>query len=81
MRDAVIKTFARVMGLDAATLSGDETPESVESWDSFKHMNLVLALEEDFGVLLDDDDVVAMVCLDEVVRIVSKRRKRACKAV
>jgi len=28
----------------------------VEAWDSIKHMNLVLAIEEEFGISIPDED-------------------------
>jgi acyl carrier protein len=30
--------------------------DTVEAWDSIKHMNLVLAIEEEFGVSIPDED-------------------------
>jgi acyl carrier protein len=73
MRDKVFATFARVMGLEPEGLTGAESPDSVPAWDSFRHMNLVMALEEDLGVLLDDEDVVAMTSLDAAVAVVAGR--------
>jgi acyl carrier protein len=40
-----------------------------ETWDSVAHMQLVLALEEAFGIALDEDDVVAMSSYAEATRI------------
>jgi len=30
--------------------------DTVEAWDSIKHMNLVLAIEEEFGISIPDED-------------------------
>ena len=39
------------------TSIGDETNmDTVASWDSIKHMNLVLAIEEEFGISIPDED-------------------------
>jgi acyl carrier protein len=40
-----------------------------ETWDSVAHMQLVLALEEAFGIALDADDVVAMSSYAAATRI------------
>lgn len=38
-------------------LGRDSSRESVVQWDSLKHMHLVLALEEEFNIEFDDDEV------------------------
>ena len=38
-------------------LDRQSSRETVEQWDSLKHMHLVMALEEEFGVEFDDDEV------------------------
>ena len=32
----------------------DASPDNIESWDSLKHMNLIVALEEEFEVKFKD---------------------------
>ena len=34
--------------------------DTVPQWDSVRHMNLIIALEEEFGITIPDDDVVAL---------------------
>ena len=31
--------------------------DNIENWDSLRHLNLILALEEEFGVSIPDDEV------------------------
>jgi len=33
------------------------SPDTIESWDSLKHLNLVLALEEEFDIRIPDEEV------------------------
>ena len=49
------RTLSEVLGV-AETDVGEETSmDTVDSWDSLKHLNLVLALEEQFGVSLTEE--------------------------
>jgi acyl carrier protein len=48
--------MATVFGIQADAIGDDTSMDTVESWDSIKHMNLVLALEEEFGVSIPDED-------------------------
>jgi len=35
----------------------DASSDNIENWDSLRHLNLILALEEEFGVSIPDDEV------------------------
>jgi acyl carrier protein len=55
--ESTLKTvMATVFGIQADAIGDDTSMDTVESWDSIKHMNLVLALEEEFGVSIPDED-------------------------
>jgi acyl carrier protein len=49
------QTLANVLGVPESTIGDDTSMDTVESWDSLKHLNLVLALEEQFGVTLTEE--------------------------
>ena len=53
---ALKDVLAAVLGITADSISDDTSMDTVESWDSIKHMNLVLAIEEEFGVSIPDED-------------------------
>ena len=42
--------LASVFNLGIDQITEDASPDSIENWDSLNHLNLVLALEEGFGV-------------------------------
>ena len=48
--------MAAVFEVSETEISNDSSMDSIESWDSLKHMNLVIALEEEFGVIIPDED-------------------------
>jgi len=50
--------MARIFGVDVSAIGDDASPDTIENWDSLRHMNLVLALEEEFGIELTDDQTV-----------------------
>jgi acyl carrier protein len=52
------EVLARVFNVDVSSLTEDASPDTIENWDSLRHMSLVLALEEEFGVELTDDQAV-----------------------
>jgi acyl carrier protein len=51
----------------------NSSPDNVESWDSLKHMNLVVALEEEFNIEFTDDEIVKMMNLSQIKSIVLEK--------
>ena len=51
-------------------ISAASTPQSIEAWDSIQHLNLVLALEEKFGVELSPEEIEQMTSIGEVAKLV-----------
>lgn len=54
--DTLKQVMATVLQVDAASIGPDASMDTIKSWDSLKHMNLVLAVEEEFGVSIPDED-------------------------
>lgn len=50
--------IASVFQIDAAAISEDSSVDSIEAWDSLTHLNLVLALEQEFDVSLTEEEAV-----------------------
>jgi acyl carrier protein len=54
--DTLKDVMATVLSIAADTINDDTSMDTVEAWDSIKHMNLVLAIEEEFGISIPDED-------------------------
>ena len=63
VQDRVRRIVSQVFAIPIEAIDGGTSPETVEAWDSLKHMNLVLALEQEFGIHFTDDRIVAMLCV------------------
>jgi acyl carrier protein len=61
LTERVRKVMGAVFGIDPAAVSDEATPGNIGQWDSMRHMNLVLALEEEFGVRFRDDQVEQLI--------------------
>jgi len=72
-RQRVFGVVAQVLGVPADQISEGTSPDSVERWDSMSHLNLVVALEAEFGIALTDDDVTDMLSVGLILRILRER--------
>lgn len=50
------RVVAAVLGLAPAQVGPETSKDTVGAWDSLRHMNLILALEEAFGVTIPDEE-------------------------
>jgi len=55
--EQIRQVMAAVFEIDANSISEDASPDTIELWDSLHHMNLVVALEEEFSVVFDDEQI------------------------
>ena len=60
MKNRIKKVMGNVFGIDENSINNESSPDSIESWDSLKHMNLLVALEEEFNVEFDDDSLESL---------------------
>jgi acyl carrier protein len=50
------QVMATLLTVDVAAIDAESSMDNIATWDSLRHMNLVLALEEEFKVSIPDDD-------------------------
>ena len=57
MDEAKLKSIvATVLEVDPAEIDDNSSMDTIEAWDSLKHMDLILSLEEEFGVTVPDEE-------------------------
>lgn len=48
--------MATLLTVDVTAIDSEASMDTIPTWDSLRHMNLVLALEEEFKVSIPDED-------------------------
>jgi acyl carrier protein len=60
VRDDLRRTLADVFQIDPADVPDDASIETMAGWDSLRQLELMLALELDFGVRLTADTMLEL---------------------
>ena len=55
------KIMANVFKIELDNINNDSSPNSIKEWDSLKHLNLIVALEEEFEIKFDEDEIASMI--------------------
>jgi acyl carrier protein len=74
MEQRVLAVMSVVFNLKADQIPENAAPGVLKQWDSLKHMNLVLALEDEFGFRFADDELTDLLSLKLVLKIVSDKQ-------
>ena len=57
-------------------ISADQTVglkyQGIDAWDSVGHMGLVAALEDEFGIMMDTDDIIDLSSFEKGKEILAK---------
>ena len=62
--------FQDVFDDESITVYDETTSEDVDGWDSLEHINLIAAVEQEFGVKFNMGQVVSMKNVGEMVDII-----------
>lgn len=60
LKEKTYKIISQVMDVPFEEINENSSPDTVEKWDSFQHMNLILALEEEFKIKFTDEEIMNM---------------------
>ena len=52
--------MASVFGIEEDAINDDASMDNIEAWDSIRHINLIIALEQEFGISFPDEEVALL---------------------
>ena len=64
--------FSETLGIDTARVVDGLEYNSIKEWDSVAHMALIAALEENYDIMLETEDVIDMSSVGRAREILSK---------
>jgi acyl carrier protein len=70
--EKVIQVFYHLFSAKSGSVTLDSSPDTVDGWDSLQHLNLILGLEEEFGISFTEAQMVEMLSVGLIVEIVAE---------
>ena len=67
VQEKVIQVLVNIFQVSPDKISTETTSDNVENWDSMNHINMILALEQEFGIRYDEEQVVSMLSVEEII--------------
>lgn len=72
----VNKVFRDIFDDETITVTDETTAADIEDWDSLEHINLIVALEEEFGMKFTMGEITGMKDVGESVDLILARATR-----
>ena len=67
------EVFQDVFDDESIEVNDETTSDDIEDWDSLEHINLIAAIEQEFGIKFSMGQVVTMKNVGEMVDIIVSR--------
>ena len=72
---ALDEVFQEVFDDEEIHVTPETTADDIEDWDSLEHINLVVAVENKFGIKFNMNEVTSFKNVGEMVDIILERTK------
>tara|TARA_B100000745_G_scaffold215586_1_gene143255 strand:+ start:1385 stop:1612 length:228 start_codon:yes stop_codon:yes gene_type:complete len=65
--------IANIFELDASQIKKEMTPSDIETWDSLSQLNLISAIEKEFQIKLEIDEIFTVMKIGDIYSLLSKK--------
>ena len=66
--------FTTILNVQAEEINEMTSVDNCEEWDSFQHMSLLVAIEEEFDLSLNDEEVLRMKDFTSIIDILENHK-------
>ena len=74
IEDRVKKVISTVLVLNIEEINDKASPTTIISWNSLMHLNLILALEEEFDCEIHDDEAEKITTIQQAVDFIKEKQ-------
>jgi acyl carrier protein len=75
--DQVRRIAADIFNVPLEKVIAESSPNTIDNWDSLQHLNLLLALEQTFGLEFVPEEIEEMINVESIVALVKRKLSQA----
>lgn len=75
INEKIRSVMAVVFEIEMDQIPDNAEPGVVSNWDSLRHMSLIVALEEEFGIQFTDDEMTDLLNFQLISTIITEKLK------
>lgn len=66
MNERIKKIMSGILEIPVTGIDDNASPEVIDRWDSLRHMQLILALEEEFRITFPDEKIPTLLSFESI---------------
>ena len=72
IKEKIFNVMSLVLEVPPEEINEESSTDSIDNWDSLRHLNLVLGLEEEFDISIPDEEVGNMVNYKIIAHVITE---------
>lgn len=68
--DKIQDVFRQIFSDETLNISDKMTADDIEAWDSIMHINIIEAIQDEFNILFDFDEIAEMIEVNDIIEAV-----------
>jgi acyl carrier protein len=73
LEETIKRVMADILNIDFKDIGEDTSAHNTDSWDSANHIQLILALEQEFSISFDVAEFESMLSFPDIVSVVQTK--------
>ena len=65
--------IAKIFEIDSSQIKKEMTPLDIEMWDSLSQLNLISAIEKEFEIKFEIDEIFTVLKIGDIYKLLSKK--------
>lgn len=66
---------AEILGIPVESVHSGTSTDSESEWDSLRHMNLIFAIEDGYGVRFEDEEIAKLTSVEKIEQSLKQKRE------
>ena len=70
LAERIKKVMSAVFEIPVEQIKDDSSPDTIDSWDSLKHMEFIISLEDQFSINLTGNEIAELRTIKDVIKLI-----------
>jgi acyl carrier protein len=72
MKEKIIEIMSEVFEIPVSEFPAEIKQENIDNWDSLRHLNLIVELEDVFDKSFEPEEISEMISMDKIIEMIEK---------
>tara|TARA_Y100000590_G_scaffold407612_1_gene498016 strand:+ start:1036 stop:1296 length:261 start_codon:yes stop_codon:yes gene_type:complete len=73
LKNEIKKITSTVLEVNKNVINNKSGPNSIDEWDSLKHLNIILACEEYFNIKFTNQELIELLDIDTIHEVIKEK--------